>query len=456
MREHPGLCPIVKMSSAERVGLRTEVRISRRRPSRAALLLTAASLIVAACARNHPQLPAPPRIPIDHVVVLMQENRSFDSYLGHLHESGQPDAEAEPAAASNPNPLDALGPPLTAFHQSHYCEVADLEHSWTDAHQEWDGGAMDGFTAANAIPADPTGSRAMAYYSQADLPYYYGLYSTFAMADHYFSSVLGPTIPNRFFLLAGTSFGHIRNDLPPLDGFTQRSVFNLLDEASVNWRVYYSDVLPFADEFLYVRTHAAGHLFPISQYYTDAASGQLPQVAFVDPVLAGDAATTNDEHPPADVRAGQAFTAGVVDSLFHSPQWQSSALFLTYDEDGGFYDHVPPPAAPSPDAIAPMLKTGDTAAGFDRYGIRVPAVVVSPYARAHFVSHAVYDHTSILRFIETRFGLPSLTERDGGADPMLGMFDFTRAAFRVPPALPAAPAIPNGQLCGPGPASSKP
>ena len=418
-------------------------------------MLLATAFVAVGCASTEPPPPAPaaaPRIPIDHVVVLMQENRSFDSYLGQLHIGGQPAAEAEPATASNPNPANPLGPAVAAFHQTRYCEVADLEHSWTGAHKEVDGGAMDGFTGANVTAADPTGARTMGYYTQADLPYYYGLYSTFAMADHYFSSVLGPTFPNRFFLLAGTAFGHIRNDLPPLDGFTQRSVFNLLDEANVSWRVYYSDLLPFADEFSYVRAHDPGHLFPVAQYYADAASGQLPQVSFVDPMLAGDGATTNDEHPPANVQVGQAFTAGVIDALFHSPEWTSSALFLTYDEDGGFYDHVPPPAAPVPDGIAPMLRAGDTPAAYDRYGVRVPAVVVSPYARRGFVSHVVYDHTSILRFIETRFGLPALTQRDAAADPMLGMFDFSKMAFPVPPQLPAAPVVgPAAASCPPAP-----
>ncbi|MDQ6946790.1 MAG: alkaline phosphatase family protein [Actinomycetota bacterium] len=416
------------------------------------VVLIAGSVVACGCARGPARLrpPEPAAIPIDHVVVLMQENRSFDSYLGQLHASGQPQAEPEPATAANPDPTNPAGPAMRAFHQDRYCEVADLEHSWTGAHREWNGGAMDGFTAANVTPADPTGSRAMGYYSQADLPYYYGLYSTFAMADRYFSSVLGPTFPNRFFLLAGTSFGHIRNDLPPLGGFTQRSVFNLLDEASVSWRYYYSDFLPFAEEFSYVRAHAAGHLVPISQYYADAAAGQLPQVSFVDPLLAGSAAIANDEHPPSNVQVGEAFAAGVIDSLFRSPQWPSSALFLAYDEDGGFYDHVPPPVAPVPDAIAPMLRSGDIDSAFDRYGLRVPAVVVSPYARAHFVSHTVYDHTSILRFIETRFGLPSLSQRDAHADPMLGMFDFTRMTFAAPPPLPPTPVDPAPQPGCPG------
>src|SRR5438309_5254484 len=135
-------------------------------------------------------------IPIDHVVVLMQENRSFDHYFGQLK------------TATNPNPVDPSGPPIKAYHETRYCEVADLNHSWNGAHQEYDGGAMDGFTAANTTSADPTGSRTMGYYTKKDLPFYYALYRDFATSDRYFSSVLSQTFPNRFYLLAGTSFGH--------------------------------------------------------------------------------------------------------------------------------------------------------------------------------------------------------------------------------------------------------
>ena len=129
----------------------------------------------------------------------------------------------------------------------------------------------------------------------------------------------------------------------------------------------------------------------------------------------------------------------MIDALFKSPNWSSSALFLTYDEHGGFFDHVPPPAAIPPDDIPPMLLPGDAPGAFNSYGVRVPAVVVSPFARPHFVSHRTNDHTSILRFIETRFGLPALSRRDAAANPMLEFFDFSAPAFATPPALPAAP-----------------
>jgi phospholipase C len=369
----------------------------------------------------------------------MQENRSFDHYFGQLHFQGQPEAEPLPSDASNPNPLNSSLPPIRAFHKTSYCEVADLDHSWNGTHRQWNNGAMDGFTATNVHSQDPTGSRTMGYYDKTDLPFYYDLYSQFAMGDRYFASTLTQTFPNRFYLLAGTSFGHIRNDFPPADGFTQRTIFNLLDEATppITWKIYYSQVA-FALEFKYVRDHIPGHVVPISNYYTDAALGQLPQVAFIDPIFVGASNVETDEHPTANVQVGQKFVADVINALFNSPNWGSSAFFLTYDEHGGFYDHRPPPLAPKPDAIDPMLQPGDVPGAFDRYGIRVPAVAVSPFSRGHFVSHVVHDHTSILRFIETRFGLPALTNRDREADPMFESFNFMQAPFATPPALSAA------------------
>jgi phospholipase C len=146
----------------------------------------------------------------------------------------------------------------------------------------------------------------------------------------------------------------------------------------------------------------------------------------------------NDEHPPSNVQVGQNFTAGIINSLFKSPNWSSSVLFLTYDEHGGFYDGVVPPKAVAPDSIPPMYQSGDVPGGFDQYGIRVPVAVISPYSKPHYVSHDVYDHTSILRFIEMRFGLPNLTQRDLAANPMRDFFDFSEPSFAQPPVLPAA------------------
>jgi len=396
-----------------------------------------------------PGTPHGVQIPIDNIVVIMQENRAFDHYLGQLHWEGQPKAEAEPKNASNPDPTNPTGPPIRAFHQTRYCECADLDHSWNGTHMEYDNGAMDGFTAANVDPCDPTGSRTMGFYDKHDLPFYYGLYKTFAIGDRFFCSALTQTFPNRFYLLAGTSFGHIRNDFPtsPTE-FSQRTIFNLLDEAMppVTWKIYFSQVA-FANLFAYVRNTRQVNVVPIAQYFSDAAAGSLPQVSFIDPIFIGTKNVENDEHPPANIQVGQEFVSRVIRALLGSPQWPNAALFLTYDEHGGFFDHVPPPLACVPDGIPPMLQTGDVVAAFDRYGIRVPVAVVSPFARPRSVSHTPHDHTSILRFIETRFDLPALTARDANADPMFEFFDFTTPLLLKVPSLPAATIDPGHPEC---------
>ena len=175
----------------------------------------------------------------------------------------------------------------------------------------------------------------------------------------------------------------------------------------------------------------------------------------MDPIFLGQANVENDEHPPSNIQVGQHFVSSVIGAFLDSPQYSHGALFLTYDEHGGFYDHVQPPRACTPDDIEPNLQSGDVPGHFDRYGIRVPFVVVSPYARKHYVSHRVYDHTSILRFIETRFDLPALTRRDANADAMLRLFRFSRPQIPVPPTLP--PAVIDAQqeaACGSAPPPS--
>src|SRR4029453_17189680 len=161
----------------------------------------------------------------------------------------------------------------------------------------------------------------------------------------HFCSVLGPTFPNRYYLLAGTSFGHVDNTLPDLSGaeWTQRTIFNLLDEAQppISWKIYFSD-LPFAALFGYVRARLGTNAVPINQFAVDAAAGALPQVAFIDPSFVGE--MENDEHPPTNIQLGQALVAGIINSAMTSPQWSRLALFLTYDEHGGVLDHGPRPA----------------------------------------------------------------------------------------------------------------
>ncbi len=395
-------------------------------------------------AQTAPGRPHGSAIPINTIVVMMQENRSFDHYFGQLHFQGQRRARPEPRNASNPDPTNPAGPRIRPFHKTDYCEVKDLDHSWNGTHNEWNGGRMDGFTTANVdASSDATGSRTMGYYDSSDLPFYYALYSNFAMADHYFCSALTQTFPNRFYLLAGTSFGHIRNDFPNFGAgeYTQPTIFNNLDAGGVTWKIYHSG-LPFASLFGYVRSHMT-NVVPIQTFMTDAANGTLPNVSFVDPIFIGQANVENDEHPPSNVQVGQKFVSSVIGAFLDSPQWTNGALFLTYDEHGGFYDHMRPPRACTPDNIEPMLQSGDVPGHFDRFGIRVPFVVVSPWARKHYVSHRRYDHTSIIRFIETRFDLPALTRRDANADALLRLFRFNAQSIPTPPALPPAVVDPN-------------
>ncbi len=414
-----------------------------------AAVLTALVLAVAGCGGSDNSDPAPActfqagalpeqtlpqnaphggALPIDHIVVFMQENRSFDSYFGQLPAAGHPDADGLPPGTFNPDPVGVAQP---AFHQTKYC-TDDTNHGWTGSHNEFSFGGNTGFVTQN----EPDGGRAMGYYDESDLPFYYALAKTFAIGDRYFCSLLGPTFPNRFYLLTGTSFGRIRNDFQN-GGFAQRSIFDVLDEHGVTWKVYYNDY-PFAS-LLKIKTKS--NIVKYSRFLTDAAAGALPQVAYVDPAIGITTAET-DEHPPANIQQGQQFAAQVIHAVMQSPNWPTTALFFMYDEHGGFYDHVPPPRACIPDDIAPMLDLKDPdsnyPAQFDRYGFRVPVVVISPFARPGFVSHTIYDHTSILRFIETRFDLPALTARDANASPLLDMFDFSNPAFMTPPSLPEA------------------
>ena len=175
-----------------------------------------------------------------------------------------------------------------------------------------------------------------------------------------------------------------------------------------------------------------------SQFVTDAAAGKLPAISYVDPNF-----SIQSEEDPQDIRQGERFAAAIINAAMHGPAWAKTLLIWTYDEHGGYYDHVPPPRAIKPDNIPPDIHVPpDLPGGYDRYGFRVPAVIVSPYARANYVSHVVHDHTSVLKLIETKWNLGALTYRDANADNLLDSLDFkSKPAFLDPPTLPA-PALP--------------
>jgi phospholipase C len=324
----------------------------------------------------------------------------------------------------------------------------DMAPGWNEVHLDVDGGLMDGFAVQteNAIPSgiDSGGRRTMGYYDWNDIPYYYELAFQYGTSDRWFSSVLARTIPNRMYLFAGTSFGHINNDSSPGGGWSNTTIFDRLDAAGITWRIYLVDETnSLADWSTYSRD--SGKVFPLSQYFTDIQKeSTTPQVIFID---RGGASAGSDEHPGSNIQTGAAQVARIMNGFLASPVYQDSTFFLSWDEPGGLYDHVPPVNMPAPDGIKPMLGSGDQPGTFMQSGLRVPVIVVSPWTKPHFVSHVNRDHTSILKFIETRFNLSPLTSRDNTADAMMEFFDFSNPQMATPPSLPSQPT--NG-LCDAG------
>jgi len=375
-----------------------------------------------------------------HIIYYVQENRSFDNYFGMLGQYR--------VSKLLPNNIDGLtlsatlydtqGKPVHPFHFQTVCHE-NLSPYWNESHRDWNGGKMDGFMkTSTSVPSsiDPTGTRAMGYYDQTDLPYYYELATQFATSDRFFSPVMSNTNANRMYLFAGTSFGHIFPDTPPPGGWTQPTIFDRLDAANVSWRYYYQDNGSYLPQWSTYQRDAK-KMFPISSWYNDVQNeASLPSVIFIE--RAGPSGL--DEHPGNNIQLGEANTKKIIDGLMNSPSWASSVFILSYDEAGGLYDHVLPASAVPPDDIPPMLKAGDQPGDFAHIGFRIPIVVVSPWVRPNFVSHTWRDLTSVLRLIEVRFKVPALTARDATADNMLEFFDFGTPHWSTPPSLPAQPA----------------
>ena len=380
---------------------------------------------------------------IEHVIVVMMENHSFDNYLGVLGRGdGLPvDRHGNPVAVN----ADATGRPVRSFRMPGFTQLPhEPSNGWNASHIAMNGRRNDGFARAS-------GPVAMGYYTPADLPFYAGLARTFVLADRWFASVPAKTFPNRYFLLSGTANGLVTQTLPPQDP-TNGSIMDVMDAHGISWLDYYSD-LPSTDLFRSVLRSGKSKQVPVAQFFTDAAAGSLPFFSLVEPNFG-----TSSEEDPQDVRVGEQFASQVVNAVLHGPGWAKSLLVWCYDESGGYYDHVPPPAAPVPDSVPPNIHVPpDAPGGYDRYGIRVPAAVVSPRARKGHVSSVVYDHTSILRFIETKWNLPALTNRDGHAANLLDCLDLhAPPAFLTPPRLPAPSLTVNSAPCAPISPSSIP
>ncbi|HUS17973.1 MAG TPA: alkaline phosphatase family protein [Chloroflexia bacterium] len=250
-------------------------------------------------------------------------------------------------------------------------------------------------------------------FAPSKLPVLTTLARAFAICDHWFSSLPGPTWPNRLFVHAGTSAGHVDNTLHPGD-YNIDTIYDRLDQATVSWKIYFHDI-PQAIALSHLQMDFARARFRLfDEFLTDARHGTLPAYSFIEPRYADFLFfKANDQHPPHDVALGEYLIADVYEALRASPQWEHSLLVILYDEHGGIYDHVPPPPAVNPDG----KRSRKPVFGFDRLGVRVPAVLVSPYIPAGTIDSQVYDHTSVLATLEKRFDLAPLTKRDAAAQP---------------------------------------
>ena len=409
-----------------------------------------------------------------------------------------------------------VGSPVPSFHFLTMC-VENPSPSWDEAHTDWNASdpvsatpTLDGFVRAAANDArnnsptpffDVNGMRTMGYYDGTDLNYYYYMATAFSTSDSWFSPVMTRTPPNREYLIAATSQGYVykRGANPPLDSAALKgpTIFEALDAANISWKIYVptkgtpcetnpTDVACLISQsYLHDFTFGVAiknnpseyqnNIVPVSQFSTDAQNGNLPQVAQIEPASSAgldEHPADQDTQPPCcSIQGGANFVATLINSVMcgsntlpssanpctPGPSWQDSAFILTFDEFGGFYDHVAPQPTVSPDNIPPLdLFPGDDCTAstgpncdFTYTGYRVPLIVISPYAKKNFVSHTVTDYTAILKLIETRFGLTSLNSRDAAqmdmSDPTVGFFDFNNPPWRTPPTPPLQNATKVGQ-----------
>jgi phospholipase C len=386
---------------------------------------------------------------IQHIVVLMMENHSYDNHLGMLGRAGADGftlgSDGKPTA-SNPYPDGKI---QHAFHMPTTCQLSGKpSQTWVDAHTQLAGGKMNGFVKSGSGPV------AMGYWEKADQPFYYSMASTFPIADRYFCSVLGQTFPNRRYLLAATSMGMINDGVPdPFQYPPGGTIFDKLHKAGVSFADYYSvldEFLPTATMGLYpaLLIKYAGALHDTGDFFKHAKAGTLPGFCIVEPNY-----DKTSEEDPQNIVYGEQFAAQVIDAVMQGPGWKNTLLVWTFDEHGGYYDHVVPPAAIAPDDIGPDGTPAYN--GFKQYGFRVPCAIISPWARKDYVSHHVSDHSSICALVESKWNLPAMTNRDANANNMLDMLDFSTPAFLTPPKLakPLLDTDPHATACdvnGPG------
>jgi phospholipase C len=386
----------------------------------------------------------------DHIVVVMMENHSFDNLLGALHRSGQPKAHGlkinGKGIARNWNP----GPegPVQSFEFTTTAQGDGVGQDWNATHTQIDGGKMDGFVRSTES------TQPMGYWTEAQLPFAYSFARTFTSANKWFCSAPCQTYPNRRFLMAGTAYGNISTDTeslqdpPPPNG----TIFDRLHSYGIEWKNYFTDLPQTGIIPSIIEKYPSG-ISPYAEFLLDCKAGTLPAVSFVDPEFgalgevgsplatlpglealgAKISATGGDQENPQDMSYGEYWAYQSVKAVLESPAWPRTLLVYTYDEHGGYYDHVAPPAAIAPDSIPPKLKPGDVPGGYDIYGPRVPGIVASPYSKPNAVTNVVHDHTSVLATIEKKWNLPALTYRDANATTVEDFLDYRTAAYLEPP-----------------------
>ena len=387
--------------------------------------------------------------PFDTVVVVMMENRSFDHFLGWLPraDGGQQGLRYRDLAG-NLHATHDLGTDFTG------CGNTDPDHSWYGGLIELDGGRDDGWllTPPGRSPDD---TYPIGYYTESSLPVLGALARNYAALDGYFCALLAETYPNRLYMHAAqTDRDHNLNPpgfgAPPYKLATIPTIWDRLAGAGLSHRYYYSD-LPFLGLW---GTRYLPIIAPFARFLADAAAGLLPHVSFVDPKFSNTGGPESDQHPFADVRAGEKFIADVFHAVRTSPQWDRTVLIFTYDEWGGFVDHVTPPKVADDtdpagvDHICNVPGTCSEPPGqvpdYRQLGFRVPCVVVSPFSPSRPVHGGPYEHTSILRMIEWRWGLQPLTTRDRRARNLAGVLELDRTNTVPDSAIPTpAPFVPQ-------------
>ena len=357
------------------------------------------------------RLPPPEESGIDHVVVVMMENRSFDHYLGWV-----PGANGRQAGLVY---TDSRGVPHTTSHWPEFqgCAHPDPDHSFEGGRVQYNGGRCDGW-----LRSGENDEYSIGYYTDADLAFYRGAAHDWTVCDNYFAAIMAETYPNRFYQHAAQT-DRLHNSTAAA---SMPTIWDRLDEARLTGRYYFSDA-PFTALW---GTKYLDISRPFPTFLADCAAGNLPEVAFVDPrFLDEGSGTSGDDHPHADIRVGQQFLNQIYDAVTRSPDWGSTVLVINYDEWGGFFDHVPPAVAP------------DANPEWGLRGFRVPCLVISPRSRRGAVQHGEFDHSSVLKLIEWRWNLPALTPRDAAARNLAEALDFqsspnlSAARYSVPSTL---------------------